>query len=156
MKGWLRRIRGALGMGLVWAGGGAFIGGMIELALNIFPSLPLHFIDMWPQTLAIPGFLGGVVFSFVLRVVARRRRLDELSLPGMAAWGAAGGVLLGALVTALGMTPLAFIPAILLSAVGASLTLAFARMADRQDLLEARTEVDDVGLTAREERDLLG
>lgn len=154
MKGWLRRIRGALGMGVVWAGGGAAIGGLIELISNIFPGLPLYFIDMWPQTLAIPAFLGGVTFSVVLRIAAGRRRLDELSLPGMAIWGAIGGVLLGALCVALGLPPLVMLPAVLLSALGASLTLAFARMAERPELLEA--DPDDVGLTERDRRDLLG
>lgn len=154
MKGWLRRIRGAFGMGLVWAGGGAAIGGLIELISNVFPGLPLYFIDMWPQTLAIPAFLGGVTFSVVLRIAAGRRRLDELSLSGMAVWGAVGGVLLGGLCIALGLTPWVLIPAILLSALGASLTLAFARMAERQELLEA--DADEVGLTGPEKRELLG
>ena len=156
MKGWLRRIRAALGMGLIWAGGGAFIGGLIELIANVFPGLPLGFIDMWIQTLAIPGFFGGVIFSGVLRIAARRRTLHELSLPLMATWGAAGGVLLGVLVTAIGVHPLILAPATVLSAFGASLTLVFARMAERQDLLDAGADADHVGLSRREERELLG
>lgn len=154
MKGWLRRIRGALGMGLIWAGGGAAIGGLIELISNIFPGLPLYAIDMWPQTLAIPGFLGGMIFSVVLRVAAGSRRLDQLSLRGMAVCGAVGGVPLGGLCVALGMPPLVVAPAVVLSALGASLTLAFARMAERQELLEA--DVDEVGLTGSEKHELLG
>jgi hypothetical protein len=140
-------------MGLVWAGGGAFIGGVVELISNVFPSLPLYFIDMWIQTLAIPGFLGGVVFSAVLGVVARRRRFDALSLPGVTAWGAVGGVLLGVFLIAMGLTPLILVPATLLSALGACLSLGFARLAERQELLDARSEADDVGLAVREERD---
>src|SRR5688500_5916474 len=113
MKGFLRRIRGALVIGLIWAGGGAAIGGLIELVSNIFPALPLGFIDMWIPTLAIPGFLGGVIFSIVLPIAAGRRRFDELSLPLVAAWGAVGGVLLGVLLVVMGMGPMIIAPATL-------------------------------------------
>jgi hypothetical protein len=156
MKGLWRRIRGALGLGVIWAGGGAFIGGLIELISNIFPGLPLYFIDMWIPTLAVPGFLGGVIFSTVLGIAARRRRFDELSLPLVAALGAAGGVLLGGLMVALGVTPLIIVPATLLSGLGACLSLGFARMAERSESISAGDDVDDVGLTAREQRDMLG
>lgn len=156
MKGLWRRVRGALGLGVIWAGGGAFIGGLIELISNIFPGLPLYFIDMWPQTLAIPGFLGGVIFSVVLGVAARNRRFDELSFPFVVGWGAFGGVLLGGLLTALGVTPLVFVPAVLLSGLGASLSLGFARMASRWELLGPGEDVDDAGLTGHEERKRLG
>ena len=156
MKGWWRRIRASLGMGAIWAGGGGFIGGLIELIANIFPGLPLGFVDMWIQSLALPAFFGGVIFSGVLRIAAGRRRLDELSLPLVTAWGAVGGVLLGGLVTAIGVSPLIIVPATLLSAFGASLTLVLARMAERQDLLDAGADADHVGLSRREERELLG
>jgi hypothetical protein len=45
-------------------------------------------LDMWPQTLAIVGFVGGVVFSAVLGIAERRRRFGELSIPRFSAWGA--------------------------------------------------------------------
>lgn len=130
MKGWWRRIRAALGMGLIWAGGGASVGGLIELVSNLFPALPLYFVDMWIQTLAIPGFVGGVVFSAVLRMAARGRSFDELSYPRITAWGAGSGVLLGALFMGLGAGPLILVPAVVLNTLGASLTLAFGRMAE--------------------------
>lgn len=34
---WLRRIRGVLGMGLIWAVGGLAIGGLFELLDNVLP-----------------------------------------------------------------------------------------------------------------------
>jgi hypothetical protein len=37
--------------------------------------------------MAVPGFVGGVLFSIVLGMAWRHRRLDELSLPRVAAWG---------------------------------------------------------------------
>ncbi len=58
MKKWLRRIHGADGMGLTWAAGWALVGVLIELLVDPNGSL----VDMWVQTLAIPGFLGGAVF----------------------------------------------------------------------------------------------
>ncbi len=58
MKKWLRRIRGAVGMGLTWAAGWALVGVLIELFADPSGSL----VDMWVQTLAILGFLGGAVF----------------------------------------------------------------------------------------------
>jgi hypothetical protein len=80
---WLRRIRGAVGMGLTWAAGWALVGVLIELFIDPMGSL----VDVWPTALAIPGFLGGAVFSAVLQVAESRSRFDELSLPRFAAWG---------------------------------------------------------------------
>ena len=140
MSGWWRRVRAALGMGSIWAGGGAAIGGLVEFLSNLFPTLPVGFIDMWIQTLAIPGFLGGVSFSLVLGLLARDRRFDELSLPFVVGLGLIGGALLGGLLIALGLTPLILVPAILLSGVGASMTLGLARMATRFERLEGVEE----------------
>ena len=91
-----------------------------------------------------------------LGVAARRRRFDELSLPAMAAWGAVGGVLLGGLMMALGVHPFILVPATTLSALGATLTLTFARMAEGGERLEAGADVEDVGLSEKERRELLG
>ena len=98
MKKWLRRIRGAVGMGLTWAAGWALVGVLIELFIDPMGSL----VDVWPTALAIPGFLGGAVFSAVLQVAEGRRRFDELSLPRFGAWGAVAGLLLGVLPFAVG------------------------------------------------------
>src|SRR5919112_1058124 len=83
MKKWLRRIRGTVGMGLTWAAGWELVGVLIELFID--PMGPL--VDVWPTALAMPGFLGGAVFSAVLQVAEGRRRFDELSLPRFGAWG---------------------------------------------------------------------
>lgn len=150
-----RRLRASLGLGTIWAGGGAFIGGLVELASNLFPALPVGFIDMWIPTLAIPGFIGGVIFAGVLGIAARNRRFDELSLPGITALGAGGGVLLGGVMMALGAGAPILVPATVLSGLGAALTLGLARLSERRELLEAGAGVDDVGLSTEEERDLL-
>ena len=162
MKKWLRQIRAAFGIGLTWAIGWGFVGGLIELALNVFPSLPLPFIDMWIQTLAIPGFLGGLAFSTILRLGEGRRRFDELSFPRFAAWGAVGGLVVGAFVVALlgrGLPQTALLAIVgttsFLGAASATGSLALARMAEDRELLIAAKEVDQVGLTASEAQELL-
>ena len=64
----------------------------------MLPGEPLQwFFDAFDAplpALAIPGFVGGIFFSIVLGIAARRRSFRELSLPVFALWGALGGVLL--------------------------------------------------------------
>ena len=169
MKKWLRRIRGALGMALTWAVGGALVGGGIELIHNVWPNPLGALVDIWPAVLAYPAFVGGLAFSAVLGIAGRRRRFDELSLPRFAAFGAAGGVLVsllpGALV-GLGLaTPNVPVwqiigaligPLTLGGAAAAAGTLALARMSEDRALLHAGDDVADVGLTEEEARELLG
>ncbi|MEJ2540806.1 MAG: hypothetical protein P8188_12690 [Gemmatimonadota bacterium] len=160
MRGWTRRIRGALGLGLTWALGWAGIGLLIELITEFVPGWNGALVDMWPQTLAVPGFMGGAAFSLVLGIAGRRRRFDELSLPGFAAWGALGGLLVsGSIVASSGVT----VPALIVSGVVTLLcagsavgTLALARLADDRELLAAGGDVAQVGLTDGESRELLG
>lgn len=153
MPKWLRRIRGAVGMGLTWAVGWAVAGVLIGVASLLLPGLPwssfFEVFDAPLPALAIPGFFGGVFFSAVLGTAGRRRRFSELSLPGVAAWGALGGLLLTLFpfaLVAVGLasregsdigtgqvlaviTPLF----VLLSALSAAVTLLIARAAERRD-----------------------
>lgn len=146
MKRWFRRIRGALGMGLIWgAGWGILVGGFMEAFVDPTGAL----VDIWPTALAIPGFLGGVVFSTVLGIVEGRRRFDELSLPRFGALGAAVGLLLGGLGVAAGVAS-ALLPGVwlgaaviiglttMLGAVSASGTLVLARTGEEPELLDGR------------------
>lgn len=143
MKQLLRRVRGALGMGLVWAVGGLCVGGLIELILNILPGPDDFILDMWPQALAMLGFLGGVIFGTVLGIAASRRRFDELSLPAFTGWGVMAGLLLGALGLALG-APAAFsVVTTLAGAIGGAASLALARMAEDRGLLRAGAAADE-------------
>ena len=165
MKRWLRRIRGAVGMGLTWAAGWALVGVLIGLSWSL--GLPMGwFVEVFDAplpALAIPGFVGGVLFSTVLRIAGRRRRFDELSLPRFAAWGAVGGLLLSLFpVAAVGTGAASAAVAVaigtltLLSAVSASGSLMLARMAEDRELLEASEDVAEVGLTEGEAQELLG
>ena len=157
MKGWLRRVRGAIGMGLTWAFGWAVAGLLIGVSSLLLPGLPwaalFEVFDAPLPALAVPGFFAGVFFSAVLGIAARRRRFGELSLPRFAAWGALGGLLLTLFpfaLVAVGLASregsdigtgqmLAVITPLflLLSALSASVTLIIARAAERRGVHEA-------------------
>jgi hypothetical protein len=158
MNRWLRRIRGAVGMGFTWAAGWAVAGVLIGVASALLPFLPWHyFFDIFDAplpALAVPGFFGGMFFSLVLGIAGRGRRFRELSLRRFAAWGAAGGLLLGLFPFALvavglatlhartGVLPLLaaiVVPLTLLGAASASLTLLVARKAEERDALDPGT-----------------
>ncbi len=164
MKDWLRRLRGALGMGLTWGVAGALLGMVMEVLDS-----QGQIADIWPAVLAVPAFFGGVLFSAVLAVAGRRRRFDELSIPRFAAWGAVGGALLSLVpvgMAAVGLVTLdvpawrltaALIgPLTLGSASAAAGSLALARTAEDRDLLEAGERVAEVGLTEAEAQELWG
>lgn len=145
MTNLLRRIRGALGMGLIWAIAWGGVGGAVMETI-IDPHGQIA--DIWPAILGLPAFLGGVIFSLVLGFAERRRRFDELSIPRFGAWGGVAGLVVGAVPVALGagsdelpmllralsiMGPLGFMGGI--SAAG---SLALARMGGERDSIQAR------------------
>jgi hypothetical protein len=163
IRRWLRRIRGAIGMGLTWAVGWTLVGMLgVVVFYTLFPSTPDVF-DIWIPVFAYPGFLAGVGFSLVLRIAEGRRRFDELSLTRFTAWGAVGGLLVGAFVTSLffGQAPNAALAVItgtttLLGAASAFGTLALARKKEGRASLHAGADVAGAGLTAGEVQELLG
>jgi hypothetical protein len=94
MKKWLRRIGGAVVMGLAWA----VVWAPVAVLIGTMIVDPDNSMDeMWVAVGAYPGFLCGVVFSALLGIAEGRRRLDELSLSRVGAWGAVSGLLVGAL-----------------------------------------------------------
>jgi uncharacterized membrane protein len=159
MKKWLRRIRGAVGTGLTWAVVWAVVAGLIGMLVDPDGSMD----EMWPAIGAYPGFLGGVVFSALLAVAARRRGLDDLSLGRVAAWGAGAGFLVGVIPFTIG-DPTTEIPLWLLavlvigtitglSAASATGSLALARMGERR---EPDPGADVPGLGAGPHREPIG
>lgn len=162
MKTWLRRVRGAVGMGLTWA----VVWGPAAVLIGLFVDPDGSMDEMWVAIGAYPGFLGGVAFSAVLAIAARRRRLGELSLARVATWGAAAGLLVGALPFVLGdpvtERPLWLLAVVvigsitLLSAASAAGSLALARRAEKRELLGAGADLADVGLSSGRTRQLLG
>lgn len=148
MRKWLRGFRGAIGMGVIWAAGGAGVGMFIELLANILPGgfAPASAVDIWPIVLAVIGFLGGAVFSAVLGLAARGHRFEELSLPAFAVWGAVAGVVLGGIVVALGAPGVIIAATALTSALAASASLLLARMAEQRSLPHAHAEMAEIKL----------
>jgi hypothetical protein len=134
-------------MGVTWALGW-FCAGMI-LRLIVGPGagdvpLPIRF--------AILGFLSGVTFSGFLRLVAGRRRFDQMSLGRFAGWGAAGGLLLSgilALTAGPGGESLLLVPVLALAGAGSAAgTLALARKAESPRLLDTGASVDSTDRAA--------
>lgn len=169
MQKWLKRIRGAIGMGLTWAAAWAVFGVMIGAVSLITPSLPWDsFFDIFDAplpTLAIPGFVGGVLFSIVLGIAGRRRKFDELSLARFAAWGAVGGLLLALFpdfLVALGLatvgpeamplgklTAVISVPLIALGAASAAGSLMLARLARKKEPIEGNQEIPMLNARSR-------
>jgi hypothetical protein len=164
MEKWLRRIRGATGMGLTWAA--AWFGaGMVMLLVLLLATGSTGADVPYPLGFGAFGFVAGVTFSGVLSIVEGRRRFDQMSLRRFAGWGAAGGFLLSAIfVSAVAVTENpAFLSNLVLlgplfAAAGggsAASSLALARRLEDRALLEVGEDVDDVGLSEGEEQELL-
>lgn len=93
MKKWMSGIRGTILMIVLWViGWGLGFGGIMEL---VDPDGKVQ--DVWPTLLAIPGFIGGVIFSGLLAFGERSRSFDEISLAHFAFWGAVSGIVIGLL-----------------------------------------------------------
>jgi len=142
VKKFLRRVRGAVGMGLTWAL--AWFAAGVALFLVVGPDAA----DVpFPIGFGMFGFLAGATFSAVLGLVEGRRRFDQMSLPRFALWGGVGGLLLsGAFILAAGLSGdliLVLGPVFALSsAASAAGSLALARRADDRELLDAGKDVD--------------
>ena len=149
MKKWLRRLRGAVGMGLTWAAAWFGVGAIILSAIVVFGGAPagIGLVEVFANSvpLAVAGFLGGAAFSGVLTIAEGRRRFDEVSLPRFAASGAVGGLLLSVLLLSIS-GPLSLTNVVvagvvtLLSAGSAAGSAALARRAEDRELLEAGEE----------------
>ena len=100
MRKWLKRIRGALGMGLTWAV--AWFGVGAAIGLVFFGGGTL--VELLANSLlfAVAGMVGGTAFSGVLGIAERRRQFHELSLPRFAGWGAVGGLIVSVLLLSTG------------------------------------------------------
>ena len=149
-------------MGLTWAIAWAGFGVLIGASSLLLPWLPwdrfFALYDAPLPTLAIPGFLGGALFSVVLGIAARRRSFHDLSLPRFAAWGALGGVLVSLVPAAMvglglatlrpgldvwSLTAAIGVPLTLLSAASASVSLAVARRGADREAIGAGGGPDD-------------
>ena len=146
MRTFVRRIRGAIGMGLTWGVAWSAVGLIPKWVFGFNADAP------FPIIFGVLGFVAGVTFSGLLALTAGRRRFDQMSLPRFAGWGATGGVLLSALfakAASLGLGDvLVIVPTFAAaSAVCASGSLALARRAARQELPGMRREDVEAELT---------
>ena len=158
MKKWGRRIRAAIGMGLTW--GAAWFG-----AGTLLARVPGFYSDLPFALLFAPlGFVSGIVFSWVLVVIERRRRFDRVSLSRFAGWGAASGLLLSGIFVvgaalrggALWGEFLVFGPPLAMaSAVCAAGSLAMARRAERGELRGPSGDPADAELSKDKKGELL-
>jgi hypothetical protein len=154
MKKWLRRIRGAIGLGLTWAM--AWFGAGLVLLLVI----GVGAADVpFPLFFGLLGFLAGVTFSGILGIVEGRRRFDQMSLRRFAVWGGVGGLLLSVgLAAVAGWDGFPVVgPLFALSGAGcAAGSLALARRTEYRESLDVGAHVGDAELTEDEVRELLG
>ena len=154
MRKWLRRIRGAIGMGFSWAAAWAAAGFVPRWVFGLNGDLP------FPLLFGALGFIAGVTFSGLLVLTEGGRKFDQMSLPRFAAWGALGGLLLSAVFvrgTSLGWGEVLAISTTfaLVSAACASGTLALARRAVLRELPHIRAEAAEAELADNEKRQLV-
>ena len=142
MAKWMRRIRGALGMGLAWAF--AWFGAGMVLLMIVGPDAA----DVpFPLGFGALGFLAGITFSGVLGLAEGRRSFEQMSIPRFALLGGVGGLLFaGIFVVAagLGIQALPVLGSVfaLAGAGSASGSLALARRVDDRELLGAGEGAD--------------
>ena len=153
MGKWLRRIRGAIGMGVTWGAAWSGAGILLAVATGFKADAP------FPIIFGVLGFIAGVIFSAFLALTEGRRRFDQMSLPRFAGWGAAGGLLLSAVFAKAASLDwgdvLVIAPTFALaSAVCASGSLAVARRAVRRELPDIRGDAAEAELADHEKRKL--
>ena len=159
MKKWGRRIRAAIGMGLIWAAAWFGAGILLARVPGLESDLPFALL------FAPLGFLTGVIFSGVLVVIEGRRRFERMSLSRFAGWGAVSGLLLSGIFVggaalrggAVWAEFLLFGPALAMaSAACAAGSLAVARRAESRELPGSSGDPAEAELTEDEKRELLG
>ena len=143
----LTRISRALLMGLAWAAAWLPVG-MVGGALVVG--------ELEPEHIGGPlyaGFLCGSVFSAIAGLASGRRRLTDFSYMRAAAWGAVGGLVVGALPFVIGDQhepegPLWILPAVVMSslsvmsAVSGAVSVWVARNAPKEESLDANAHLN--------------
>ena len=154
MRKWLRRIRGAIGMGFTWAAAWFAAGLVPRWVFGFNADVP------FPLVFGVLGFIAGVIFSGLLMLTEGRRWFDQMTLSRFSAWGAVGGLLLSAIFTraaSLGWADaLAIAPTFAVAcAICASGSLALARRAGMRELPDIRGDTAEAELADHENQQLL-
>ena len=124
MKRWLKRIRGAAGMGLAWAAAWFGFGAIL------WPFFGPNLVEV-AVAFAWLGLVGGTIFSMTLGIAEGRRTFDEMSLPSFAVLGGVVGLFVSGLLAG------GYFVFPLLGAGSAAGSLALARRAGDEDFLKA-------------------
>jgi hypothetical protein len=128
----LRKLRGALGIGLSWAAIWAIFGLSIGFAVLYFDPASIDQGEdpvSMARLLATVGFICGTIFSGVFAFAERNTALRDMSLWRAAFWGALGGIALPLLTT---MNDQVIFNTAPLGAMSATLLVAMARRAERR------------------------
>ena len=91
MKTFLRRVRGALGVSLTWGAlfGAVFAGVALLIGVLDPDSIDPGETPLWIASIgAVLGFVSGTVFSALLALVERGKKVHELSVVRAAICGA--------------------------------------------------------------------
>jgi hypothetical protein len=155
MRKWLRRIRGAMGIGFTWGAVWSVVGMVPRWLFGINADVP------FPLVLGVLGFIAGLTFSGLLTLTEGRRRFDQLSLPRFAGWGAMGGLVLSGVFAKAASLEWADVQVIaptfaVACAVCASGSLALARRAAQRELPRSRADTAEAKLADPEYEQLLG
>src|SRR5688572_26812872 len=94
MKKWMSGVHGTVLMIVLWVlGWGLGFGGIMEAFVD--PDGKIQ--DVWLTLLAVPGFVGGLLFSGLLWFAEGRRSFNEISLARLSLWGVITGLVIGLL-----------------------------------------------------------
>ena len=155
MRNLLRRIRGVVGTGVVWAAAWSAVGLVPRWVFGFNTDAP------FPLVFGVLGFFAGVTFAGIVALTEGRRTFGQMALPRFAGWGAVGGLLLSAVfaraASLSGGEALLIAPTFALaSAVCAAGSLALARRPLRHELPDGHGDATHAELTDQERRKLLG
>jgi hypothetical protein len=134
MKALLRRLRGALGVGLTWAVGWAVIIFLIGTVIGIVDPDSIdpgeEPLRMALMIIAPVGMISGLFFAVIMSLAEHRKSVRDLSLLRAAVWGALGAAVLPLLTP---MNDAVLSTVCPLGALFAAGTVALARRADRRE-----------------------
>ena len=95
MTRFIRRLRGALSIGVIWGALWAVLGAVLAVMVGVVAPQqigPGEGPARVALILGLVGFFSGLGFAGLLAAAERRRTLHELSLVRVALWGLLGGV----------------------------------------------------------------
>lgn len=134
MKALLRRLRGALGVGLTWAVGWAVVVFLIGTVIGIVDPDSIDAgeepLRMALTIIAPVGLISGLFFAVFMSVAEHRKSVRDLSLLRAALWGALGAAVLPLLTP---MNDAVLSTVCPLGALFAAGTVALARRAERRE-----------------------